>query len=202
MTQSFTPPHLPITLTPHSRNVRSFEQRVLPYLSAVFAGLGYAFTPEGDPAALKPEAYILQTTMWTLAAAGGLTAAFVRASNYLLFRKALRIEMDEDGLTLVHLRMGQGEVGRDIIKPYGTRAEIILPINNQPFLIGLRRNGHEEITPIPLPLTYADCRHVVDMINDAIEYYNAPDHLKPAVRAEAEARFAQTYGPQPQSQPI
>lgn len=190
---TFSPPHLPITLTPHSRNVRSFEQRVLPCLSAIFAGLGYALSPDGDPASLKPEAYILQTSMLTLAGAGGLTAAFVRASNYLLFRKALRIEMDEDGLALVHLRAGAGEVGREIIKPFGYRAEIILPINNQPFLIGLRRNGHEDVKPISLPLTYDDCRQVVDMLNDAIAYYNAPDHLKPAIKAESEARFADTF---------
>lgn len=197
--EDFAPPHLPLLLTPHAASRMSFEYRVLPCLAAAFGALAAAMTPEGDPAALKAEAYILQYAMGAMALGSGLTAAYTHAAHYLTDLKATELSMTEEGLLIRELHKIRGELSKTLIKPHGWEAAIRTPINNEPFRVCLRPWGHHEREIVlQTPLSYREAEQVTLMLNHAIAYYNAPHchqaDIKTRARSELQELLAQ---PQP-----
>lgn len=180
---TFSPPHLPLTLTPRSLYTEIPLYKGMPYVAALYGIMGAAFAAASGGEISGAIAPVL-----LIGTGGGLYGL------HRLWQKADRrigsvyhtIEMTEDEI-IVTSRDQNGPRRTSAIKTAELATGIVRTKDGNAAYVFLENK--DDSLQISTPLTPQDAREVAMMIYQAAQYASAPYHLREQVKKEAGENF-------------
>lgn len=188
----FSPPHFPVTIEPVSMLEQNVLLKYLPHASAGIILLGYNLAAIAGPVTPAQEygTSMLAGAMYTAGALGGLLSAFAYAADREISKHSNRIELTERGFIITEFHTEKGQIAQTTIDPTGYKAGVYMPSKNGPYMVTFMPEKGGQTIAIATPLEYGEAFQVAEMLNDAIDYFSAPYHLREEVKRRAIADFA------------
>ncbi|HRQ60525.1 MAG TPA: hypothetical protein PLO23_03275 [Alphaproteobacteria bacterium] len=192
---NFSPPHFPLTLRAAPLMGTNLAFKYLPHASAGLVALGYSLqsiigstTADGQYMTALAEGACYGTAAFTT-----MISAFAYAADRGARRHYHTVEMTDKGFVVNEFTMDNKPSSTTVIDPTGYRAGIYAPFAWGPYMPALLPEKGGQPVVVSPPLEYGEAFQVAEMLNDAIDYFNAPYHLRDGLKQRLTDEFAERW---------